>query len=62
MLTIASLYHQYCLQLGRQTVIWNKCVFFLSMQCDIENPQVDQSVLDEFCKKHNIAGWYELCM
>ena len=31
---------------------------FPLMQCDVENPQVDQSVLDGFCKKHNIAGWY----
>ena len=47
------------LETNCQYIAW---FFFLSMQCDIENPQVDQSVLDEFCKKHNIAGWYELCM
>lgn len=29
------------------------------LQCDIDNPQVDMSKLDDFCSKHNIGGWYD---
>ena len=32
-------------------------VFPLCVQCDIDNQQVDQSVLDSYCGKHSIIGW-----
>ena len=34
----------------------------LNVQCDIENPQVDVSKLEDFCSKHGIRGWYVLPM
>ena len=39
------------------------CVFLFGnyshspVQCDLENQQVDQSLLDMFCQKNNITAW-----
>ena len=29
----------------------------MHMQCDLDNLQVDKSVLDSFCRKNNITAW-----
>ena len=29
-----------------------------SLQCDVENTDVDNHKLSDFCKSHNLIGWF----